>query len=173
MNKVTIKTCIDASNPEHLSAMNVFLEAINGQGTQQVSGAPVVAIQVKEEPVVDPKPKRKSRAKKVDVAEDAAEQVKKEADAKEVAEATAETKKIVDAANELEAQKENAGVAEKVTTPAESTVTIEEVRALLSKKVGEHRAAIKAMLSDLGAPNVSSLKVGDYKTMFDFLTELS
>ncbi len=51
-------------------------------------------------------------------------------------------------------------------------VKIEEVRALLSKKVGAHRDACKAKLAALGAPNVSTLdpsKYAEFKTYLDSL----
>ena len=151
MNKVTIKVDIDMSNFEHLSAMNEFFRVVGGHASQQaVAQAPIVVVQ--EEAVTVPKPKRRTTSKKKETPA-----VEKVAEAKE----TPAVEKVAEA-------KETPAV-EKV---AESTVNIEEVRALLSKKVGDHRTAIKAKLSDLGAPNVSSLKAENYTEMHTFLTAL-
>lgn len=74
--------------------------------------------------------------------------------------------------------KEPAGtVAE--TAPAEQTqaattseIKIEDVRTLLSKKVGTHRDAIKAKLTSLGAPNVSTLDPSKFQEFTDYLNSL-
>lgn len=46
---------------------------------------------------------------------------------------------------------------------------IEEVREKLKEKVNDHREAIKAKLTELGAPNVSSLDPAKYGEFMDFL----
>jgi len=51
-------------------------------------------------------------------------------------------------------------------------IKIEEVRTLLSKRVTEHRDKIKAKLTELGAPNVSTMKESDYPAFMDFLKGL-
>lgn len=50
--------------------------------------------------------------------------------------------------------------------------SIEEVRALLSKKVNKHREAIKAHLNKLGSPSVTQLDPSKYNNMYDFLANL-
>lgn len=55
----------------------------------------------------------------------------------------------------------------------DSTIKIEEVRALLSKKVANHRDAIKNKLTELGANNVTSLDKKHYQAFTDFLNSLS
>lgn len=53
-----------------------------------------------------------------------------------------------------------------------STKSIEDVRLLLSKKVNEHRAAIKAKLEELGAPSVTKLDPSKYDEMYNYLESL-
>lgn len=69
-------------------------------------------------------------------------------------------------------------VAETKETPAEETkddapeVKIEDVRALLSKKVENNRSEIKTKLNELGAPNVTALAKDRYPEFVEFLNEL-
>ena len=60
------------------------------------------------------------------------------------------------------------------TAKEESTsdVKIEDVRALLAKKVNDHRTEIKAKLTELGANNVTSLDKAKYPEFTDFLNNL-
>lgn len=63
---------------------------------------------------------------------------------------------------------------EKVETPKpeEEGIKIEDIRALTAKKVGTFRREIKAKLTELGAPNVTSLDESLYGTFMDFLNDL-
>lgn len=69
-------------------------------------------------------------------------------------------------------------VAETKEAPAEETkddapeIKIEEVRALLAKKVGLHRSEIKSKLTALGAPNVTALAKDKYPEFVEFLNGL-
>ena len=54
----------------------------------------------------------------------------------------------------------------------ESSIKIEDVRALLAKKVNDNRAEIKAKLTELGANNVTSLDSSKYQEFADFLNKL-
>ena len=58
--------------------------------------------------------------------------------------------------------------------PAESEkeYKVEEVREKLKEKVSEHREEIKAKLTELGAPNVSSLDPSKYTEFVNFLEGL-
>ncbi len=58
--------------------------------------------------------------------------------------------------------------------PATSSAgrSIEDVRALLAKKVNEHRDAIKSKLNELGAPSVTKLDPSKYEEMYNFLEAL-
>lgn len=71
---------------------------------------------------------------------------------------------------------------EPVATPAPSapaaqaassaSKNIEDVRAMLAKKVNGHRDAIKQKLNELGAPSVTKLDPAKYDEMFNFLESL-
>ena len=50
--------------------------------------------------------------------------------------------------------------------------SIEDVRAMLAKKVNEHRDVIKQKLNELGAPSVTRLDPAKYDEMFNFLESL-
>jgi hypothetical protein len=50
--------------------------------------------------------------------------------------------------------------------------SIEDVRAMLAKKVNEHRDVIKQKLNELGAPSVTKLDPAKYDEMFNFLESL-
>lgn len=50
--------------------------------------------------------------------------------------------------------------------------TIEEVREMLTKKVNEHREAIKQKLTELGAPSVTKLDPSKYDELYNFLNSL-
>lgn len=69
-------------------------------------------------------------------------------------------------------------VAETKETPAEEAkddapeVKIEEVRALLAKKVENNRSEIKTKLTALGAPNVTALAKDKYPEFVEFLNGL-
>ena len=58
--------------------------------------------------------------------------------------------------------------------PAASSASksIEDVRAMLAKKVNEHRDVIKQKLNELGAPSVTKLDPAKYDEMFNFLEPL-
>lgn len=59
--------------------------------------------------------------------------------------------------------------AEKEAEPVEEKIEIKDVRALLSKKVADHRTEIKEKLTELGANNVTSLDEKHYPAFMDFL----
>ena len=57
-------------------------------------------------------------------------------------------------------------------TEAEPKITVESIRALLSTKVNDNRAAIKSKLTELEANNVTSLQEEHYEAFTGFLTAL-
>lgn len=62
---------------------------------------------------------------------------------------------------------------EELTQEQESSeVSIEDVRALLSKKVKTHRTEVKGKLTELGANNVTSMDPSKYQEFMDFLNGL-
>lgn len=58
--------------------------------------------------------------------------------------------------------------------PAASSAnkSVEDVRAMLAKKVNEHRDVIKQKLNELGAPSVTKLDPAKYDEMYNFLESL-
>lgn len=54
-----------------------------------------------------------------------------------------------------------------------ATISIDEVRALLSNKVNTHREEIKNKLAELGSPSVTKLDPSKYGEMITFLNSLS
>jgi len=61
---------------------------------------------------------------------------------------------------------------EKEKEPEVEEITVKDIRALLSKKVEDHREEIKEKLTELGAKNVSSLDEENYEEFVDFLNDL-
>lgn len=62
--------------------------------------------------------------------------------------------------------------AEETTAEETEGPKLEEIREVLGKKVTEHREAIKAMLTKLGAKNVSMLDAKYYVEFYTFLNKL-
>ena len=56
--------------------------------------------------------------------------------------------------------------------PVAPSVTIEDVRKVLSEKVNAHRPKIKEKLDSLNAPSVTKLDSSKYQEMYDFLMSL-
>lgn len=61
-------------------------------------------------------------------------------------------------------------------TPAPTTtkgVTLPELRVLLASRVADHKAEIKAKLTELGAGNLTTLDPAKYEEMYNYLNSLS
>lgn len=90
-----------------------------------------------------------------------------ESDALNEAAKAAEAKKAAEqekAAEQPAPSKENKG--------SEKSIGIEDVRRALTEKVNDHRAAIKAKLTELGAPSVTKLDSSKYEEMYNYLISL-
>ena len=57
--------------------------------------------------------------------------------------------------------------------PTTSGITIEEIRAELQAKITDHRDEIKAMLTNFGVKNVTTLAQDDYEEFYGFLKALN
>ena len=80
-------------------------------------------------------------------------------------------KKTEKAKSKAEPDPPQAPAAEKkVETP--SAIKIEDIRAMLAKKVDAHRPAIKTKFTELGSANVTSLKEENYDVFMNFLAAL-
>lgn len=103
-----------------------------------------------------PKRKKTTRKKKEDTSEK--EEVTKadEVSKREVLEPKSEDKNTDPSENE----------------DKEPSISKESIRAILKDKVGDHRDAIKAKLTELGAPNVSALKAEKHEEFYNYLETL-
>ena len=81
----------------------------------------------------------------------------------------AEKPKTEHAKEEVTETKETTAEGTKENTPE---IKIEEVRALLAKKVENNRSEIKTKLTALGAPNVTALAKDKYPEFVEFLNGL-
>lgn len=56
---------------------------------------------------------------------------------------------------------------------SDPAVSIQDIRTLLASKVDNHREAIRAKLTELGAKNVTGLDVRNYDAFYEFLKDLA
>lgn len=56
---------------------------------------------------------------------------------------------------------------------SDPAVSIQDIRTLLASKVDNHREAIRAKLTELGARNVTGLDVRNYDAFYEFLKDLA
>lgn len=56
---------------------------------------------------------------------------------------------------------------------SDPAVPIQDIRTLLASKVDNHREAIRAKLTELGAKNVTGLDVRNYDAFYEFLKDLA
>jgi hypothetical protein len=146
-----ITITIDPTDPQQVKALQRLIQGLSGENagpsSLPVSGS--CANDNKEPRITEPPVKTPKASKKtVETAPPATEEKAPEA-------TQAETEK-----------------SEPAKEPAAGEIKIEDVRTLLSKKVGAHRDTIKTMLTKLGAPNVSTLAEGKYQEFTDFLNGL-
>ena len=56
---------------------------------------------------------------------------------------------------------------------SDPAVSIQDIRTLLASKVDNHREAIRAKLTELGAKNVTGLDARNYDSFYEFLKDLA
>ncbi len=56
---------------------------------------------------------------------------------------------------------------------SDPAVSIQDIRTLLASKVDNHREAIRAKLTELGARNVAGLDARNYDAFYEFLKDLA
>lgn len=56
---------------------------------------------------------------------------------------------------------------------SDPAVSIQDIRTLLTSKVDNHREAIRAKLTELGARNVTGLDARNYDAFYEFLKDLA
>lgn len=160
MPKIEISVTVDATQPEELKALSNYILALanlSGVKTPETNTtATITASEVKEteaEPAPAPAAGRKRQASK------AKTEVPKEEQETPAAEAAKE-----------EAPEEE--VKEAAPAKEETTIKLDTLRTLLSKKVDANRDAIKDKLTELGTKNLTTLDPKDYQTMYDFFISL-
>ena len=159
MSKIEISVAVDATKPEELKALSNYLLALanlSGVKTPETNTTDTTtAPEVKEaEPAPAPAAGKKRQVSKA----------KTEAPKEEQETPAAEAAK--EEAPEEEEVKEAAPAKE------ETTIKLDTLRTLLSKKVDANRDAIKDKLTELGTKNLTTLDPKDYQTMYDFFISL-
>ena len=157
MSKIEISVAVDATKPEELKALSNYLLALanlSGVKTPETNTTDTTtASEVKEaEPAPAPAAGKKRQASK----------------------AKTEAPKEEQETPAAEAAKEEAPEEVKEAAPAkeETTIKLDTLRTLLSKKVDANRDAIKDKLTELGTKNLTTLDPKDYQTMYDFFSGL-
>lgn len=56
---------------------------------------------------------------------------------------------------------------------SDPAVSVQDIRTLLASKVDNHREAIRAKLTELGAKNVTGLDARNYDSFYEFLKDLA
>lgn len=153
MQTINLNLDLATMTPNQLTALSAFVLAF-APGSQTIgftTDVPVVKLEPTPAATEETAPPKKKRATKetfvdTEAAERAAKEAQKEAD-------------------------EAAAIA--ANGPAEeSTVKLEDLRALLGEKIGDHREAIRAKFTELDAKNVSVMKPEDYQEFYNFLASL-
>lgn len=158
MSKIEISVAVDATKPEELKALSNYLLALanlSGVKTPETNTTDTTtASEVKEaEPAPAPAAGRKRQAPK---AKTEAPKEEQETPAAEAAKEEAPEEEVKEAAPAKE----------------ETTIKLDTLRTLLSKKVDANRDAIKDKLTELGTKNLTTLDPKDYQTMYDFFISL-
>lgn len=138
-----VKFEVDLRNPAHVAALKDFITILSEE-KRIPQGINVT--EVRQDPKQD-EPKQSRRSRKQEQATNGVE-------------------------NHEEAQGLEVPANEDFDTVLKSSIKIEDVRAVLSKKVNDHRAEIKTELTRLGAANVTSLEEKHYPEFMEFLKEL-
>lgn len=143
---VKVEVFVDTTNPEQLGALGAFLSTVGGITVPVPERKPATADFIPPQPEPEPQPEPQP-------------------------EKPARPAKPSKPAKAPKAEPEPQPEPEKHVEP-EKEYKVEEVREKLKEKVSEHREEIKAKLTELGAPNVSSLDPSKYTEFVNFLEGL-
>lgn len=157
MNLVKIESHVDVSRPEQVEALNQFLKALNPDRAQADNSKEhefAVKLSEKKEQT------KKAAAKTVKDPDGVNMQSFKEIDVLDG--------KTIFIPGEETAEEET----QQSTKTEDPTITIEQIRELVTDKAAKHREAIKAELSRLDAPNVTKLDKKHFPVFHEFLTGL-
>lgn len=147
MNQVELKINVDVSNPNELSALTELLQVIGKRDSAPTSE------KIKKIPVVEPK------------------EVKTAKPAKETKKVVSKPEPVVEEEVEEEESAAEEEVAEETMEEGPS-ITLDDIRPLLQKKVANNRDAIKEKLEEFGSKNATSLDENYYVEFHEFLEGL-
>lgn len=145
MKQVELRINVDVSNPNELSALTELLQVIGQRDSVPTSE------EIKKIQVVEPK------------------EVKASKPAKETKKAVSKPEPVIEEEVEEEEAEETV---EEETTDEGPTITLDDIRPLLQKKVANNRDAIKDKLEEFGAKNATSLDENYYVEFHEFLEGL-
>lgn len=148
MRPIEIKVSVDLTNDAEREALNAFMAVLGGAQTEPSLVKVATPEPLKEEP------KKVARPKQYKPVE---EPIKEEPEQQPAAAPKSEPK-----------QEEPAGEKAK----EETTVTLLDLRKMVSERAAGHRDAMKAKLTELGAANVSTLDEDKYSEFHSFLLTL-
>lgn len=156
MSKIEISVAVDATKPEELKALSNYLLALanlSGVKTPETNTTDTTTASEVKESEPSPAAAKKRQASK---AKTEAPKEEQETPAAEAAKEEAPEEEVKEAAPAKE----------------ETTIKLDTLRTLLSKKVDANRDAIKDKLTELGTKNLTTLDPKDYQTMYDFFIGL-
>ena len=160
---IKVEILIDTTNPEQLAALSTLMTKVGEQASKTADA--ISELREKFSSLAD---NLKERIAKIDDASKPAQAKKRNTKPAEPAPAPE-----APAEEETKPAEEETKPGAPAESPAEKKeYKIEEVREKLKEKVNDHREAIKAKLTELGAPNVSSLDPDNYADFMDFLNGL-
>ena len=143
MSKIEISVAVDATKPEELKALSNYLLALaNLSGVKTPETNTTATITASEVKEAEPAP------------------------------APAAGKKRQASKAKTEAPKEEQETPAAEAAKEETTIKLDTLRTLLSKKVDANRDAIKDKLTELGTKNLTTLDPKDYQTIYDFFISL-
>lgn len=164
MAKVTINVELSTDEHKDVILLSGIATVLSGTGAKLKDHAAPKTSEKEEAPETEEEENEEEKESAADKAKAAKAKAAKEKAAK--AKAAKEKAAKEKAAKEAEESEDLDGGGES------EEVTIEQLRGLLAKKVGDNRDAIKEKLGELGAKNIATLDLADYQELFDFLTEL-
>lgn len=163
MANLEIKLTLDGSNDEMAEVTGKLLSAL-GQSNVEFkasTSATTTADESEKKDIEDEKAKKAAALKAKKAAEAKAKKEAAEKAAKEAAK------------NAEPSEEESESDEESETSDDEGpTVTIEQIKSLMAKKISDHRDNIKKQMTKIGAQNVSTIPVDKYDSFHSFLEGL-
>lgn len=159
MANLEIKLTLDGSNDEMVDVTGKLLSAL-GQSNVEFKASASATTTAEESDDSEKKNIEDEKAKKA-----AALKAKKAAEAK--AKKEAEAKAAKEAAENAEESEEGES-----SDDEEPSVTIEQIKSMMAKKISDHRDVIKKQMTKIGAQNLSTISADQYDSFYSFLEGL-